>query len=116
MVGEVDNNENNKEVDVYLQPSLNLLKNNLFPSPASSTTKHKNIIARTSYIKPSSTQSTNLVPSKLWKVILDSGCTDTMSASLELFNKVTYFYTGEHPPQSTPHVVLGDGTTKVPVK
>ena len=95
--------------------------NNLESHPYSvfSDSKLINVVASAKYIPPSPTitrQPQHQLPSNLFKLVLDSGATDTLSAAKELFNSLTYVYDDDTPPPNTPHVVLGDDSTVYPIK
>ena len=84
-----------------------------------STSNVVNIVSSAKYIPHPSPQNQppqRQLPSSLYKVVLDSGATDTLSAVPELFDSIQYFYKGDIPPPKTPHVVLGDDTTVYPIK
>ena len=75
------------------------------------------IISKARYIpKPVRSSSSSKLPSNYYKVILDSGCTDTMTAIEDLFDSITYFYKGSTPSPNTPHVLLGNSKTTLPIK
>ena len=98
-------NDNNNDVESY--------------SDFSAINSVLNIVTKANYV-PTQHNSTTINPSQLpaplYKMVLDSGATDTMSAVKELFESITYFYTDGNPPANTPHVILGDDKTVYPIK
>ena len=80
------------------------------------TSNFLNIISTAQYLPNAKSQTHPKLPSSLFKVILDSGCTDTMSAHKDLFDNITYFCKGSTLPPNNPHVLLGDGQTALPIQ